>query len=54
MPKPTVLIVGAHGGPGRAFADVYRERGWMAQTVTRDPFRLPSQGRTGQLLTNSR
>lgn len=35
-PEPTVLIVGAHGGLGRALADVYRERGWTVQAVTRD------------------
>jgi len=34
--EPTVLIVGARGGLGQALADVYRERGWMVQPVTRD------------------
>ncbi len=33
---PTVLIVGASGGLGQALADVYRERGWAVQAVTRD------------------
>src|SRR6266403_2017468 len=33
---PNVLIVGARGGLGRALADVYRERGWTVQAVTRD------------------
>jgi NAD(P)-dependent dehydrogenase (short-subunit alcohol dehydrogenase family) len=34
--QPNVLIVGARGGLGRALADVYRERGWTVQAVTRD------------------